>query len=275
MYFFILDILGVNAFELSALAIAFFTVVALIITLRKGEDIKNMGMLRSTLSDLHALYDKEGKLMTKEDCELYAIKLLDIMSGLAHLNLKNKIREDVLIFLKYDFSVARRIMKWFDDNKLDEKYGDDTKNIWSNLTKYYEKHPEIQMANDDVLPITLLNFDDLDTEVFVYGTLIDNLTRTSILGRQVRVYKADLEGYESVLKMKIEGIMYPVAVPNESKKINGMVLNLTPQEIIKIDEYEGESYKRIKVTLKGDSKVWVYVVNDNMKDSTSDGSVHQ
>lgn len=251
------DIVG-----LTAMGIAVITTIAIIWQLKKTEDAKYMDILKNTISDLHAIYDKEESLVTKNDCEMYAVRLLDTMSSLAHLQLQRKIDYQVLNFLKYDFSVTKCVMEWFDKHNLDEKYGSDTGVIWSNLTKYYKKHPEIEVADQEVLPNALRNFGDLETTVFVYGTLVDNLTRTAVIGRQVWSKSAVLKGYEISKTLTIENKTYPVVSPTKSGIVNGMVINLTPVEIISLDEWETDAYKRILVTLENDEQAWLYVEND-------------
>ena len=40
-----------------------------------------------------------------------------------------------------------------------------------------------------------------------------------------------------------------------------MILHLTPDQIMKLDEYEGEHYDRIRVELEKGHMAWTYVWN--------------
>lgn len=257
-----------HIFDMVAFYIAIFTLCITIVTsiilfcsLKQTRDSQYMNILQHTVTELHKLYESESDLLTKDKCEMYAIRLLDTMSILAHFNLTNKINDKLLLFLKYDFSVSKRVMQWFANNKLDEKYGDNADTIWSNLTKYYKKH-QITMGRDDVLPTALLNFSNLETSVFVYGILKDDLVRTRTIGRYVVTRKAILEGYNASSQLEIEGKYYDVAIPDKSSKLEGLVMNLSSSEIIKLDEWETNAYKRMLIKLVDGTNAWVYTKNE-------------
>ncbi|MBT2159963.1 gamma-glutamylcyclotransferase [Zobellia sp. KMM 6746] len=46
---------------------------------------------------------------------------------------------------------------------------------------------------------------------------------------------------------------------NKESKIEGIVYELQDNEFLKVDLYEGEAYKKIKVVLKSGKSAWVYV----------------
>ena len=46
---------------------------------------------------------------------------------------------------------------------------------------------------------------------------------------------------------------------NKESKIEGIVYELQDNEFLKVDLYEGEAYKKIKVGLKSGKSAWVYV----------------
>ena len=167
------------------------------------------------------------------------------------------------VLLKYDFSVAKRVMAWYAKNNLDKQYGANTADIWSNLTKYYQKHPEIIIADSEVLPAALLHFDELEIMVFAYGTLTDNLTRSIVLKRQVNIAQNSLCGF-SMSSIKIEGVEYPAIIKSVKNDmvIKGIIFMATPEEIERIDKYETESYKRVQVTLVDDTMAWTYIKRD-------------
>lgn len=46
---------------------------------------------------------------------------------------------------------------------------------------------------------------------------------------------------------------------NKESKIEGIVFELQDSELLKVDLYEGEAYKIIKVILKSGKSAWVYI----------------
>ena len=123
--------------------------------------------LRKSMDDLYQVYRTDVKMQTKNECELFATRILDILAVLAHLNINKKIDDDILDFVKFDLAIAKGIMKWFDKEGLGEKYhparkvsGDDSAEIWSSLTEYFNKH-EIEICNDAALPDCIQNYKNL------------------------------------------------------------------------------------------------------------------
>jgi hypothetical protein len=105
--------------------------------------------------------------------------------------------------------------------------------------------------------------------LFSYGTLQLESVQRSLFGRA-------LEGVPDTLPMYEAGklaITDPDEVAStgkthhaiamytgrESDSIAGMVLSLTPAELLKADEYEIVEYKRISVDLRSGTRSWVYV----------------
>lgn len=94
--------------------------------------------------------------------------------------------------------------------------------------------------------------------LFVYGTLQDETIQNSLIGRTVPGVPDRLNGY------KISHVLmppYPVAMPADSASIDGQILEISADELIKLDEYEGECYLRIEVWLESGQKTWVYIGN--------------
>ena len=100
--------------------------------------------LRNTMSDLYDVYKNEDSIKSKNQCELFATRILDILSILTHLSIKNKtIDDDVLEFIQFDLDIAKSILMWFDEKKLYEKYGvSNSEKIWKNLSKYFSDNKE-------------------------------------------------------------------------------------------------------------------------------------
>ena len=117
--------------------------------------------LRKSMDDLYQVYRTDVKVQTKDECELFATRILDILAVLAHLNIKKKIDDDILEFIKFDLEIAKGIMKWYDEEELGKKYDpSESAKIWSNLTIYFEKH-QVKVCKDDALPDCIQNYKNL------------------------------------------------------------------------------------------------------------------
>ena len=95
--------------------------------------------LRNAMSDLFDVYKNEDSIKSKNQCELFATRILDILSILTHLSNENKkIEKNVLIFIQFDLDIAKSIVRWFDEKKLYEKYNvNNSEKMWTNLSEYF------------------------------------------------------------------------------------------------------------------------------------------
>ena len=104
--------------------------------------------------------------------------------------------------------------------------------------------------------------------LFSYGTLQKEKVQMELFGRTLQGTKDTVRGYRiSTIEIKDESVvskseqsLHLIAVgstPND--KIDGMVLELTSQELITADSYETDDYKRVKVTLESGKQAWIYV----------------
>lgn len=89
--------------------------------------------------------------------------------------------------------------------------------------------------------------------LFVYGTLQSAKIQQVLLGRTLDMQPATLPDYHK----NTDG-MYPVAHPQDGSHIDGQVLQVSTDELAKLDHYEGAAYERVRVTLEDSSKAWVY-----------------
>lgn len=94
--------------------------------------------------------------------------------------------------------------------------------------------------------------------LFVYGTLRDKNIEKQAIGREINGNPDSLEGYEKKIIM-IRNEPYPIIFPNKDSSVHGLVLEVTEDELKKIDEYESDIYIRKRVVLKSGSKAWAYV----------------
>ena len=122
--------------------------------------------LRKSMSDLYEVYRTDFNVKTKAECELLATRILDILAVLAKLNNKRIIDDDLLEFVEFDLEIAQGIMKWYDVEKLGEKYEPSkSAEIWSNLTTYFKnreiKGREVKICKDAALPDCIQNYKNL------------------------------------------------------------------------------------------------------------------
>ncbi len=98
-------------------------------------------------------------------------------------------------------------------------------------------------------------------KLFTYGTLRDPATQERLLGRTLGEGLPDtLRGYRLA---KLTGIhfVYSILQPQSGSTVDGVLFEVTPDELEQLDEYEGEAYQRISVTLVSKTRAWVYCEN--------------
>jgi len=105
--------------------------------------------------------------------------------------------------------------------------------------------------------------------LFSYGTLQLEKVQIESFGRKLNGTKDSLKGYrltqleitdETVLQQS-EQQFHPIAIPsnNAEDKVDGVVFEITKEELLQADKYEVADYKRISVTLESGKKAWIYV----------------
>jgi len=95
--------------------------------------------------------------------------------------------------------------------------------------------------------------------LFVYGTLKDpKVQKEVIISREISGETAVLNDYAKS-EIGIDGQNYPVLVPKKGSSVDGIMLNLRPEELARIDEYETEAYKRELVKLDNRKEAWSYL----------------
>jgi gamma-glutamylcyclotransferase (GGCT)/AIG2-like uncharacterized protein YtfP len=95
--------------------------------------------------------------------------------------------------------------------------------------------------------------------VFAYGTLRNKNVLKELLGRVPETNPSSLKGYrmDSIL---LDGIYYPIIIedPFSSDQIFGVYFEVDEAELIKLDIYESDAYRRIKILLDDNISAWVY-----------------
>ena len=93
--------------------------------------------------------------------------------------------------------------------------------------------------------------------LFAYGTLLDPDVQRSVIGRTVQSRPDTLPGYRRGV-LRSGGASYFIAIPDEQGAIDGGILEVTREELERIDEYEGDEYERARVRLGSGIFAWVY-----------------
>lgn len=94
--------------------------------------------------------------------------------------------------------------------------------------------------------------------LFAYGTLKNPNVQKEVLERVIDGKEDTLEGFKKS-KIRIKEIEYPILIPDKTSKVEGHVLQITDDELEKIDKYETSAYRRIKVKLQSGEDAWAYV----------------
>ena len=95
--------------------------------------------------------------------------------------------------------------------------------------------------------------------VFVYGTLTSDKILKNIIGRCPTSIPATLDGYDGSKMITIENESYPAAEKNTEYSIQGLLVEVTPEELEKLDAWETDVYRRKEVELTNGIKAWIYL----------------
>ena len=106
--------------------------------------------------------------------------------------------------------------------------------------------------------------------LFAYGTLQDPAVQTAVFGHELEPGAQDrLSGFRlshipvDDLQVTAEtGLThYPILIPKtaEAPPVPGRLYPLTPADLTAADAYEGEAYRRVRVTTEAGAEAWVYV----------------
>ena len=94
-------------------------------------------------------------------------------------------------------------------------------------------------------------------QLFVYGTLIDPVVQFAVFGRATEGRPDKLAG-NRMSSIRLGDRDYPIIEPENSSSVEGLVITVSLTELSLIDHYEGEAYRRNKVTLVSGRRAWVY-----------------
>lgn len=105
--------------------------------------------------------------------------------------------------------------------------------------------------------------------LFSYGTLQLEKVQIQSFGRLLKGEVDVLEGYKiEQLLIKDQDVLaksqkefHPIAIQSDQKsdKIEGMIFEISEEELARADEYEVDDYQRIECNFKSGKRAWVYV----------------
>ncbi|TCC97378.1 gamma-glutamylcyclotransferase family protein [Pedobacter psychroterrae] len=105
--------------------------------------------------------------------------------------------------------------------------------------------------------------------LFSYGTLQKDKVQLETFGRLLKGEKDVLTGYtlssveitDAEVLAASEQQFHLIAIPTEADTdtIEGVIFEITMEELLAADEYEAEDYKRVKEKFKSGNEAWVYV----------------
>lgn len=102
--------------------------------------------------------------------------------------------------------------------------------------------------------------------LFSYGTLRSKQIQMQIFNKVLSGTQDQLLGYKlKSLQIEEEFGMadYVVAIASETTTdiIHGVAFTVTNADLLKVDQFESNSYRRVQVTLKSGKVAWVYTEN--------------
>lgn len=98
-------------------------------------------------------------------------------------------------------------------------------------------------------------------KLFAYGTLRSPATQTQLLGRNLGDGQPDaLLGYRLARLRGIHSV-FSILQPHPGSLVDGQLFEVTSEELQKLDEYEGDAYQRVSVTLVSKTRAWAYTEN--------------
>lgn len=93
-------------------------------------------------------------------------------------------------------------------------------------------------------------------KLFVYGSLLDPYIRKAVIGREVEGVSTSINDY---IVGEHSMLPYPTLVAFSGGNVHGRVLDITNEELKKVDRYETTNYNRIKVKLDNGELVYTYI----------------
>ena len=98
-------------------------------------------------------------------------------------------------------------------------------------------------------------------KLFSYGTLREPETQQRLLGRTLGAGAPDtLRGYRLATLTGVHQV-YSILQPHPGSTVDGVLFEVSEDELERLDIYEGEAYQRVSVRLVSKTRAWAYCEN--------------
>ena len=107
--------------------------------------------------------------------------------------------------------------------------------------------------------------------LFSYGTLQKDKVQLETFGRLLKGTKDSLAGYQlSTVVIVDEDVLaksgqeiHLLAIPSDvaTDRIDGVIFEITLEELLAADGYETEAYQRVKLQFESGREAWIYVAS--------------
>jgi gamma-glutamylcyclotransferase (GGCT)/AIG2-like uncharacterized protein YtfP len=106
--------------------------------------------------------------------------------------------------------------------------------------------------------------------LFSYGTLQQESVQLANFGRKLKGQAGVVLGWRLTTVqitdpkvLALSGLaVHKIMVPGDATdEVDGVVFEITPEELKAADSYETADYKRVKVKLRSGTETWVYVAD--------------
>ncbi|HLW73795.1 MAG TPA: gamma-glutamylcyclotransferase family protein [Gammaproteobacteria bacterium] len=110
--------------------------------------------------------------------------------------------------------------------------------------------------------------DRYSEKLFSYGTLQQETVQLANFGRKLKGRADVVVGWRLAsieindpMVVGLSGLaLHKILVPGEpSDEVDGVVFEISPEELEAADAYETDAYKRVEVRLRSGTEAWVYV----------------
>lgn len=105
--------------------------------------------------------------------------------------------------------------------------------------------------------------------LFSYGTLQKDKVQLELFGRLLNGTRDILKNYKlASVEIKDESFLskgeqnfqrMAISSNDKNDSIEGIVFEISEEELLKADKYEPDNYKRVKVMLQSGKEAWIYV----------------
>jgi len=104
--------------------------------------------------------------------------------------------------------------------------------------------------------------------LFSYGTLQQETVQLANFGRRLSGTPDAVQGYKmtsvritDAAVVATSGLaVHRILIPGGPlDTVEGVVFEVSPEELLSADDYEADDYKRVKVKLRSGTEAWVYV----------------